>query len=233
MSGSDDGSAVMPVDTSVLDLYERVADRVGSLPRIDEMLFYTGSPDAEILVVSEAPTFPNGPDDHTLYHTVTEEMSDASCEEVARFLRSYPFREARRNALYKQYVDRILTFCDRPEDKIGFTDLCKRPLDSFSQGTGLDDIWKESLCCREAVIVEQIRAVNPRLVVCNKKNVSRLLSQAFLGEEGYDDGWPYSTWDEVPSESLTLVYSTMAHMQMSLFSRKRLSEEVERLYLGK
>lgn len=219
------------VDTSVFQLYDRVEAEVGELPSFDEMLFYAGSPDAEIVVVSEAPTLPSGPADHTLFHTVTEEMDARSVEEVSGFLRSYPFQDEGRNDLFREYVDRILAFCDRPEEEIGFTDLCKQPLAAFGDGTNLEEVWNESTYSREAVITAQLRMVDPDIVVCNKKNVSRLLSQAFLGADGYSgDGWPVSTWDAVPSEGLTLVYSTMAHMQMSLLSRKRLSEDIRGLH---
>lgn len=219
------------MDTSVFQLYDRVEAEVGELPPFDEMLFYAGAPDAEIVVVSEAPTLPSGPDDHTLFHTVTKEMDAQSVDEVAAFLWSYPFRDEGRNDLFREYVDRILAFCDRPEEEIGFTDLCKQPLAAFDDVTSLEDVWDESAYSREAVVMAQLRMVDPDIVVCNKKNVSRLLSQAFLGSDGYSgDGWPESTWDAVPAHGLTLVYSTMAHMQMSLLSRKRLSEEVRRLY---
>lgn len=215
----------------MLGLYDRVEAEVDSFPAFDEMLFYAGAPDAEVVVVSEAPTLPSGPDDHTLYHTVTEEMGAQSVEEIAGFLRSYPFRDEGRNDLFREYVDRILAFCDRPKEEIGFTDLCKQPLAAFGGGTTLDDVWKESAYSREAIVLAQLRTVDPDIVVCNKKNVSRLLSQAFLGADGYSgDGWPESTWDAVPTDGLTLVYSTMAHMQMSLLSRKRLSEEIQQLY---
>lgn len=219
------------MDTSVLTFYDRVAAEMDSLPKFDEMLFYTGSPDAEIVVVSEAPTLPNGPADHTLYHTVTEEMGDRSVEEIADFLRSHTFRTGERNDLFREYVDRILGFCDQPEEEIGFTDLYMQPLVEFGNGMKLEGVWNDTAYNREEVLMAQLRWVDPEIVVCNKKNVSRLLSQAYLGAEGYSgEGWPESTWDRVASEEMTLVYSTMAHMQMSLLSRKRLSEEIERLY---
>ena len=75
-----------------------------------------------------------------------------------------------------------------------------------------------------------LRRIDPDLVVCNKKNVSQLPLQAFLGTDGYvGDGWPESTWNRIGAEDMILIYSTMAHMQMSLLSRKRLSEEIQRL----
>lgn len=221
----------MEIDASVLEFYEQVDSMTGKLPSFNEMLFYTGSPDAEIVVLSEAPTLPNGPDDHTLYHAVTAEMGDQSVDDIASFLRTYPFQEGTRNDLFREYVNRILEFCDRPAEEIGFTDLCKRPLAAFDEATSLDEVWNESPYSREDVILAQLQNVDPKIVVCNKKNVSRLLSQAFLGSDGYHgDGWPVSTWDRVQSEDVILVYSTMAHMQMSLLSRKRFSEEIQRLY---
>jgi hypothetical protein len=162
---------------------------------------------------------------------VTEEMGGQSPAAVADFLRSYPFGDSGRNDLFREYVDRILGFCDQPEEQIGFTDLCKRPLAEFGSGTNLDDVWSDTAYSREDVLMAQLRRVDPEIVVCNKKNVSRLLSRTMLGTDGYTgEGWPDSTWDRVPSEEMTLVYSTMAHMQMSLLSRKRLSEEIEQLY---
>lgn len=219
------------MDTSVVGLYERVEAEVGELPPFNEMLFYAGSPDADIVIVSEAPTLPSGPGDHTLYHTVVQEMREQSVEDVAAFLRSYPFREEVRNDLFREYVERILAFCTRPYEEIGFTDLCKRPLAAFGDGTGLEDVWDESVYSRKAVVVAQLQSGDIDVVVCNKKNVSRPLSQTFLGTEGYSgDGWPETTQDSVPPEGPTLVYSAMAHMQMSLLSRKRLSDEIQRLY---
>jgi len=213
----------MGMDTSILDFYGQVTEETESLPKFDEMLFYTGSPNADIVVVSEAPTLPNAPEDHTLYHAVIKEMGDQSPAEVADFLRPYPFRE---------YVDRIVGFCDQPREKIGFTDLCKRPLAEFGRETNLDleDVWNKTPYSSEEAIRAQLRYVDPRIVVCDKKNVSRLLSRTYLGTDGYSGkGWPDATWDRVGSEEMTLVYSTMAHMQMSLLRRKRLSEEIERL----
>lgn len=128
-------------------------------------------------------------------------------------------------------MDRILGFCDQPEQEIGFTDLCKRPLAEFGNEMALGDVWNDTAYSREDVLLAQLRRVDPEIVVCNKKNASRILSQAMVGAGGYSgDGWPESTWDRVASEGMTLVYSTMAHMQMSLLSRKRLSEEIEHLY---
>lgn len=219
------------MDTSVLGFYEQVSEHMGPLPEFDDMLFYTGSPNAALVVVSEAPTLPNRPDDHTLYHTVTEKMADRSVVEIADFLRSYPFRDSGRNDLFREYVDRILGFCDQPREEIGFTDLCKRPLVEFGTGTNLEEVWNKTPYSSEEAIRAQLRYVDPQIVVCNKKNVSRLLSRAYLGTDGYGgEGWPDTTWDRVVSQEMTLVYSTMAHMQMSLLSRKRLSEEIERLY---
>lgn len=218
------------MDTSIYNLYERIATDGETVPAFDEMLFYTGSPTADIVVVSEAPTTPNSPDDHTLYHTVTEEKSGEPVDRIAQYLRSYPFQNHGRNDLYEQYVDRILAFCDDPEEEIGFTDLCKQPLAAFGDGIELRDVWNETPFSSRAVVEAQIRAVNPQIIVCNKKNVSTVLSRVFLGEDGYTGGWPSATWDDVPRVDATLVYSTMAHMQMSLLSRKRLSEEVFRLY---
>jgi hypothetical protein len=102
---------------------------------------------------------------------------------------------------------------------------------AFDDGTGFADVWNESAYSRETVVKAQLWMVNPDIVVCNKKNVSRLLSRAFVGADGYSgDSWPETTQHAVPSEGLTLVYSTVAYMLMSLLSRKRLSEEVRRLY---
>ncbi|QLG61925.1 hypothetical protein [Halorarum salinum] len=61
----------MEADASVLEFYEQIDSMTGTLPAFNEMLFYTGSPDAKIVVLSKAPTLPNGPNDHTLYQTVT------------------------------------------------------------------------------------------------------------------------------------------------------------------
>lgn len=110
----------METDVSVLEFYEQVDSMTGKLPAFNEMLFYTGSPDAEIVGLSEAPTLLNGPDDHTLYHAVTAEIGDGSVDDIASFLRTYPFQEGMRNDLFREYVDRILKFCDRPAEEIGF-----------------------------------------------------------------------------------------------------------------
>lgn len=219
------------MDESILDLYESVSSQVESLPPFDEMLFYTGSADAEIVVVSEAPTLPNGPTDHTLYHTVTIEKSDEPPAEIAEYTRSYPFDADHRNDLFREYVDRILQFCNDPADEIGFTDLCKRPLDSFTEDVDLDTVWNETPYSQQDVIMAQLRVIDPSIIVCNKKNVSRLLSQALIGTDAYTgDGWPEDTWHHVSGKDLVVVYSTMAHMQMSLLSRKRLSKEIESIY---
>lgn len=116
------------MDTPMLGLYDRVVGEVESLRR---SVRCRSTPVRRMRTPwssARRRRCPAGPKDHTLYHTVTQEIGARSGEGVAAYLYLYPFRAEGRNDLFQEYVDRILAFCARHEVGIGVTDLGKQPL---------------------------------------------------------------------------------------------------------
>jgi len=213
--------------SSIEDMYEEVKGSDRSLKDSSE-IFYCGSPDASILVVSEAPTRSSENENDTLYEIVQKEEK---LEKTSR--KEYPFNypsdyeEDKRNTLYKVFVDNVLDFVDDKEKNIGFTDVSEEPLD----GKDLeDDLDRE----KKRILKSKIKYVNPEIVVCNKKNVSILMDR--LNEEevlNYDNDKVETSRDLVldNEESRTevkVIFSSSIHVQMSKFSRKRVSKEIKK-----
>ncbi len=69
------------------------------------MLFYTRLPNAGIVVSSDSPPLPDGPNDHPSSHIVTAEMGDRSVDDIASILPTNPVQEGTTNDLFREYVD--------------------------------------------------------------------------------------------------------------------------------
>jgi hypothetical protein len=107
---------------------------VGLVPAV----LHSGSPQADIVIVSEAPTWSEGSDE-TVY-SMTRRTNDRgeSFETLCKFWREYPFTDdlssfgfptESRHRLYRQYVDKLLSFLEDPNESVGFADIVKRPLE--------------------------------------------------------------------------------------------------------
>lgn len=190
-----------------------------------DTIFYCGSPNAKILVVSEAPTTSkNGK--KTLHQIIQDP------DKGEEFRRKYPFSETtetiERNTLYKVFVDNILDCVENKKDNIGFTDISKEPLDEKDLERKLEEEKEEEPW---GVLKKQIEYVEPEIVVCNKKNVSILMDKYFGSEKVLDyEDRKIETSKEITLENnkIRLIFSSTAHIQMSKFSRERVSKEIKK-----
>ena len=150
-------------------LYDYV-EREASLLDRGELLFYSGSPHADIVVVSEAPTWSEAGSETFYSMTVALAERGVSTDDLCAFWRAYPFTDdltqfgfpgESRHRLYRQYVETFLSFVDDPEASIGFADVVKRPLD---EGEDLRDAlagpYEYGLALRR-----QLEFVDPAVVV--------------------------------------------------------------------
>lgn len=212
--------------SSIEDMYEEVKGSDKSLKDSSE-IFYCGSPDAFILVVSEAPTTSNNNRKNTLHEIIQEENMG---KEIRKY---YPFdypsdpEEDRRNTLYKVFVDEILDFVDDKKENIGFIDISKEPLEDEDLVDKVDENGEE-----KKILEEQIDSVGPEIIVCNKKNVSLLMDKWFgKGERlNYDNNKIKTSNDLlIKDNEIKAIYSSSIHVQMSKFSRKRVSKEIKKV----
>ncbi len=205
---------------SIEDMHEEVGKGDRALEDISE-IFYCGSPDASILVISEAPTTSKDDGVNTLHEIIQNN------DEGENFRKDYPFDDTKykRNTLYKVFVDNVLDFVEDKKEEIGFVDVSKKPLDDKD----LEEINEENL----DVLKRQIEYVSPEIAVCNKKNVSIMLDEYF-GEENvmdYDNGEIKTSKEvSVGNEDMRLIFSSSIHVQMSKFSRKRVTKEIKRYH---
>lgn len=222
--------------TSIVGMYEKTK-QAAELPEYGEMLFYAGSPTADILVVSEAPTWTNRSGD-TFFAKTTNYYRNGEwdIDDIVEFRRNYPFtdelaefgfRGKTRHRLFEQYVDELLDFVDSPRDAIGFTDVAKRPLEDNQD---LSEALNGQYDYREALKI-QVDYVDPSVIVCNKKNVSEVVPEIF----GLT---PPTKRDEIPTRirvkagdtHFYIVFSAPAHMYVDTFSKRRLAREIKWSY---
>lgn len=100
------------------------------------------------------------------------------------------------------------------------------------EGADLDDKVDEN-GEEKNILKEQIECVKPEIIVCNKKNVSLLMDKWF----GEGKPMDYDNDEIKTSENLSIgknqikaIFSSSIHVQMSKFSRKRVSKEIEKVY---
>ena len=223
---------------SIGEMYSHV-QKHAEVPPMGKILFYSGSPTANILVISEAPTreMPHG--GRTFYASTVHRHQEGEwdTDEITAFWQAYPFTDdlaefgfhsEKRHPLYMVYVDQILDFVENKPETIAFTDVYKEPLDGDDLSTALADDAVDY----GTILKTQLDYVRPEVIVCNKKNVSSTVTQ-LLGVTDPGDQEPnVSTQLKVsfPSWETTVVFSGMAHGYMDLFSRQRLSREIKAVY---
>lgn len=223
--------------SSIKEMYEEVMGEEKELENLSE-IFYCGSPDASILVVSEAPTKSSSNRKETLFDIIEDEKK---LDKTSR--REYPFNyppdseEDKRNTLYKVFVDEVLDFVHNKEENIGFTDVSEEPLGDKENYKDLDDKLGEEGKEMRDNLKNKIKYLDPEIVVCNKKNVSTKVLDKLNDEEcvlDYDndkvDTSRYLVLDnEEPKTEVKVIFSSSIHVQMSKFSRKRVSREIKKI----
>jgi len=211
--------------TKIQGMYEEVGGE--DIGDIGEILFYSGSPDAKILIVSEAPTTERQNGGKTFFAMTKERYENGQdAGEIAKFWRDYPFRrDLERHKLYSLWVDYMLEFVDDKENNIGFTDIYKKPLDDSDLEEKLEENERHL-----KVLESQIDYVKPGIIVCNKKNVSKIIDERFGENKVLDlDKKLLETEKgiERDGENIRIIFSSISHVQMDRFSRKRLSDEIK------
>lgn len=218
---------------SIADMYERVAG-AAALPAVGEMRFYAGSPDADVLVVGEAP---RGAEGSAYARAVARYRSgEWDADDATTFWRAYPFTDEfgdhglpdlTRERLHRRYVDDLLAFVDDPVEEVGFVDVAKRPLGDRDLGAALSAADHDY----GTALAAQLLYVDPDVVVCNRASVSSTVPE-LLGLTDPADRSPTPTRVAVAGGAgeFTLVFSATAHVSMDTYSRRRLSKEVEWVY---
>lgn len=218
---------------AIADMYERVAG-AASLPEVGTMRFYAGSPDADVLVVGEAPRGGEG----TAYERAVARYRDGEwdADDVAAFWRSCSFTDdlgalglpqATRDRLHRRYVEDLLAFLPDPRADVGFVDVAKRPLGDRDLGAALSASDHDY----GTALTAQLLHVDPAVVVCNRASVSSVVPE-LLGLTDPAERSPTPTRVAVSGGAgdFTLVFSATAHVSMDTYSRRRLSREVEWVY---
>ena len=222
------------------EMFDKVSDDLDK--DRNEIVFYSGSPDPDFLIISEAPTEKKNSKD-TLFNDIKEKFEDPENDEIFDFLRKYPFEEepkikeekTTRNTLYTQFVEKILYFLDEEEkrEKIGFTDVCKEPLEEDDQKFSDESVISELM----EIIDKQIKFAQPDIIICNKKNVSKRIYKKYNPNNETTDPYdlefkklPTKMETEIKGKNTTVFFSSMIHSYLDNFNKKRISNCLKEEY---